>query len=282
MDGPPPPPLAPAPLGGPPSQPDGDDAGGRAAAKARELIAELSHLPGVPSVPAQPPGVAPLPTAPLGAAPYLSGPSPVPSFGADPIAPIPSYAPTDLAGLGFPTAGPSDRPPVEDEEPPSAGQWSDGSEPPLPARPRRSRAVASSGGPPAEVDAPGEGAGATRTRRLPVLLLIGVLLLGGAYLVKTQLLDSGSDTVTTAPPPVRRASPTTTLPRALPPAELAASLKDPHFKHGYDAGKKRAATGAVAVADRDPVCRTMALRERADGYPWGAHDRAGCLVALAG
>jgi hypothetical protein len=67
--------------------------------------------------------------------------------------------------------------------------------------------------------------------------------------------------------------------RTLGPAELAASLKDAHFKHGYDWGKQH---GAVAAADREQVCRTEALKQRGAGYPWGAHDRAGCLIALAG
>jgi hypothetical protein len=75
------------------------------------------------------------------------------------------------------------------------------------------------------------------------------------------------------------ASATPAAGRKLGAAELAASLQDPHFKHGYEAGKKR---GAVAPADRASVCRAMALSERASGYPWGAHDQAGCLVALAG
>ena len=113
-----------------------------------------------------------------------------------------------------------------------------------------------------------------------VLLLLGVLLLGGGYLAKTYLLDSGDDTTTTAPPVRPRPSVSApVLPGRLSPAELAASMKDAHFKHGYDAGKSR---GTVAPADREQTCRTMALKERAGGYPWGAHDRAGCLVALAG
>jgi hypothetical protein len=127
------------------------------------------------------------------------------------------------------------------------------------------------------VDDEGTGTGADRpqSRRLLVLLLLVVVLLGGAYLVKTQLLDDNSGTL--ASPPAH-ASATPAVGRKLGAAELAASLKDAHFKHGYDAGKKR---GVVAPADRESVCRAMALSERASGYPWGAHDRAGCLVALA-
>ena len=131
-------------------------------------------------------------------------------------------------------------------------------------------------GAPADDEEAGHGAGKPQSRRLPLLILLVVVLLGGAYLVKTQLLDDSS--VPTANPAVH-ASATPAAGRKLGAAELAASMKDPHFKHGYDAGKTR---GVVAPADRESVCRAMALSERASGYPWGAHDRAGCLVALAG
>jgi hypothetical protein len=110
-----------------------------------------------------------------------------------------------------------------------------------------------------------------------VLLLLLVVLLVAGYLVKTQLLDSSSSDGTTTAPPVRSAPATAT--HRLSPAELASALTDPHFKHGYDWGKS---AGTVAVGDRDSTCRTEALKERAAGYPWGAHDRAGCLIALNG
>jgi hypothetical protein len=109
-------------------------------------------------------------------------------------------------------------------------------------------------------------------------VLLVVLLLGGAYLVKTQLLDSSDDT--SALPPVVHHS---AAPKPLTPAQLAGAMTDPHFKHGYDAGKARAARGgAVPAAQRESACRAMALAERAKGYPWGAHDRAGCLIGIAG
>jgi hypothetical protein len=114
-----------------------------------------------------------------------------------------------------------------------------------------------------------------------VLLLLALVLLGGAYLVWSQLLNSDDETLSTTPPvnrPSASASAATPI-RTLGPAELAASLKDAHFKHGYDWGKQH---GAVPAAQREQVCRTEALKERASGYPWGAHDRAGCLIALAG
>lgn len=309
---PPVPASAPPPVPFPPVSPFGapapgglpgptDDAGGGAAAKARELIAELSHQPGPTDLggPPPPPAVAPappgLPPAPPGApaTPYLSPDSPVPSFGSAPpprpegFAPIPSYAPTEPPGLGFPPADQptADQPPAEAaeyEEPPSPGQWSDGSEPPTPSSPRRARGSSASSVLPARDDSD---RAESRSSKVPLLLLL-VVLLGGAYLVKTQLLDS-SDTTTTAPPvrasvrPTPQPTPSAGV-RTLSAAELAAAMTDAHFKHGYDAGKARAGQGAVAAADREQVCRAMALKERASGYPWGAHDRAGCLVALSG
>ena len=67
--------------------------------------------------------------------------------------------------------------------------------------------------------------------------------------------------------------------RTLSAAELASSMADPHFKHGYDWGKQN---GTVAAAQGEQVCRTEAFKERDAGYPWGAHDRAGCLIAVNG
>jgi hypothetical protein len=34
------------------------------------------------------------------------------------------------------------------------------------------------------------------------------------------------------------------------------------------------------VSDPEATCREMGLAERTNGYPWGAHDRQGCLVGL--
>lgn len=281
------------PIGEPPSFPpgpapaEGDDAAGGAAAKARDLIAELSGgqpARTAPSIPEQPPGGGPVPGAPLPplspappdspARPYLPAGPPVPSFGpggaADVPGPIPSYAPTEPPGLGFPADAAADVPPLEDE-PASVGQWSDGSGPPPPGRARRSRGAGDDVG-------SDDGHREAGSRRLPVLLLLLGVLLGAGYLVKTQVLDSSSSDNATITPRVR-ASATPAATRTLGPAELAASLKDPHFKHGYDWGKKH---GAVPAAEREQVCRTEALKQRAAGYPWGAHDRAGCLIGLAG
>ena len=177
----------------------------------------------------------------------------------------------DASTLGFSSA----EAPAAEPEPAAGGQWSDGSEPPPPSRSRRSRGVAV-GAPTYDEDAPDQ---QPRPRRLLAFLVLAVVLLGGAYLVKTQLLDDNSTSTTSAPSV--RASAVPSGPPSLSATELAASLQDPHFKHGYDAGQARAKAGAVAAADREQVCRSMALTQRAGGYPWGAHDRAGCLIALA-
>ena len=132
-----------------------------------------------------------------------------------------------------------------------------------------------------------------RSSLLPVLLLLA-LLLGGGYFLSTLLLG-GDDDDELATPPVRRPSasaPATTAPAASAPTgsgtsaaggpytaeQIAASLKDPHFKHGYDAGVRRAKAGPVS--DAEQTCRAMGLQERTKGYPWGAQDRQGCLVGL--
>ncbi|MDX6197711.1 MAG: hypothetical protein QOJ79_862 [Actinomycetota bacterium] len=190
--------------------------------------------------------------------------------GADGPAPIPSYAPQDPAGLGFPTPVPADLPAAD--EPPSPGQWSDGSAAPPPGRPRRGHGDDELAGSHGD-DAP---------RRLLPLLLLLVVLVGGGYLVWSQLLQSDSEDTSSAPPvrPSVRASATVPAPvRTLSAAELASSMADPHFKHGYDWGKQN---GTVPAAQGEQVCRTEAFKERGAGYPWGAHDRAGCLIAVAG
>lgn len=286
-----PPPLAPPapPLGGPPpspftpAAPPGESHGpDSAAAKARDLIAELSGTSAATAagIPTQPPGGAPpppgpFPPAPPGApaAPYLPSGPVAPSFGApggggeSDLPPVPSYAPTDPAAVGF-----DDDPAPHEVEAASPGHWSDGSTPPVPSRPRRSGSGAGDEEGPA-ADEAGDG----RSRRMLMLLLAAVVLLGGGYLVKTQLLDSGSGTTTVAPR--ASASVPANVPGRLSAAELASSMKNDHFKHGYDWGKTR---GPAPAAEREQICRTQALKERAGGYPWGAHDRAGCLVALAG
>jgi hypothetical protein len=206
----------------------------------------------------------------------------VPSFGdrgagagLDAPAPIPSYAPQEPPGLGFPGAAlPSDPTAFEEIEAPSPGQWSDGSAPPPPVRTRGSRGDDEIIG----------GQDEPSPRRLLPLLLHVVVLLGAAYLVWTLLLQDDSDDTSTAPPvrPSVRASATASAPtptRTLSAAELASSLTDPHFKHGYEWGKQH---GVVPLAQREQVCRDQAFKERESGYPWGAHDRAGCLIAVAG
>jgi hypothetical protein len=228
----------------------------------------------------------------------------VPSFGErgpgvapDLPAPIPSYAPTEPPerpeppGLGFPPPLPGDLLALE-EEPPSPGQWSDGTTPPPPGRTRRSRGRDSErdshshSDRHSDSDSDSDEIASSRSeagpRRLPIMVLLVVVLLGGAYLVWSQVLQGNSDKTTTAPPVVRPSASTAATPvvtRTLGPAELAASLKDAHFKHGYEWGKSH---GVTPAAQRDQVCRDEALKQRAAGYPWGAHDRAGCLIALAG
>jgi hypothetical protein len=101
-----------------------------------------------------------------------------------------------------------------------------------------------------------------------------LLLIGAAYLVKTQLLDDNSDSASVAPPvarPTAVSSAPSTARARVDPAKLAAALKDPHFRHGYEA-----ATTAAQI------CQTLAKNERASGYAWNAHDQAGCLIALGG
>jgi hypothetical protein len=133
---------------------------------------------------------------------------------------------------------------------------------------------------PAELEPSGDAAGGRRWL-LPVLLALVVVLIGG-YLVKTQLLDSSSDDAVA--PPTARASapgtPTTPIP-SYSDSELAASLRDAHFKHGYDAGVARARAGAIPADRWESVCREMAFAQRDQGYPWGQHDQVGCLVALS-
>jgi hypothetical protein len=202
----------------------------------------------------------------------------VPSFGdrgpggGPEVPPIPSYAPTEPPGLGFPAPLPGDLP-AFDDEPASPGQWSDGTTPPPPVRTRRSHG---------DDDELTSGEAESGSRRALVLLLLVVVLAGAAYLAWSQLLSGDDDDTLTSTPPVSRPSASASAPtpvRTLGAAELAASLKDPNFKHGYDWAK---AHGAVPAAEREQVCRTEAFKQRDDGYPWGAHAQAGCLIGLAG
>ena len=110
----------------------------------------------------------------------------------------------------------------------------------------------------------------------------------GAVVVLFNVL-SGDDTDDTASTPTPRASrPASVAPSARPSAptpvrsyssaQIDQALQDPHFKHGYNAGKAKARAGAVA--DPESTCRELGMAERGTGYPWGAHDRQGCLVGI--
>jgi hypothetical protein len=183
----------------------------------------------------------------------------------------------DPPGLGFPPGEPETPPAAEPEEPiepPSPGPWSEGPQSPPAGRSRRTRAIAASGGPPAGDDRPVDEPEPQRSRRLLPLLGVLLLLVGAAFLVKTQLLDDNSDS-TTAATPVPRTSTVASAPSGqrprVDPAKLAAALKDPHFRHGYEA--------ATTPAE---ICQNLAVKERAAGYAWNAHDRAGCMIALGG
>jgi hypothetical protein len=130
------------------------------------------------------------------------------------------------------------------------------------------------------VDGRRDGRQGAGSKRLLPLLLVLVLLVVAGYLLK-GLLGGGDDEEETVTPPKASASvsaPRSPATQTYSAAQIAQALKDPHFKHGYDAGKKKAAAGAVANAEA--TCREMGLAERTKGYPWGAHDRQGCLVAL--
>jgi hypothetical protein len=120
----------------------------------------------------------------------------------------------------------------------------------------------------------------SRSKLLPIVLALAVLL-GGGLLIKSLVGgdDADDDTFTPASPrPRASASTAPSKPATYTPAQIELALKDPHFKHGYDAGKAKAAQGAVT--DPEATCREMGLAERTQGYPWGAHDRQGCLVGI--
>ena len=258
----PPPPAAPAgaglgpgpgpglsgPSGEPaaPSQPDYEPrppAPGSAADEARRMFEQLSggSTPEPERREPGPPASSWTPAAPSGPIPSQA---PEPGPGGFPRRDVPSYTPPPGALLpGDARTASAEILPAEDEEP----------------RGHRDR-----------------GAGG-RSKLLPVLLLLAVLLVGGYFL--NGLLggdDEDDDGVVT--PPRASASASAPAQQTYTAAQIAESLKDPHFKHGYDAGKQKAATGPVA--DPEATCREMGLAERTKGYPWGAHDRQGCLVGI--
>jgi hypothetical protein len=122
-----------------------------------------------------------------------------------------------------------------------------------------------------------------RSKLLPIVLALAVLL--GVVLLGKSLLggdDDGDDDAFVRPSARASASApasaAATKPATYTPAQIELALKDPHFKHGYDAGKAKAAAGAVS--DPESACRELGLAERTTGYPWGAHDRQGCLVGI--
>ena len=121
--------------------------------------------------------------------------------------------------------------------------------------------------------------GRSGSKLLP-LLLVAAVLLGGGFLA-TKLLGGGGDEPVTAAPTTRSsasAKPSPEPVQSYSAAQIAASMKDPHFKHGYDAGVRRAKAGAVS--DPRGTCRAMGLAERKTGYGWGAHDQQGCVVGI--
>ena len=205
------------------------------------------------------------------------GPRCPPSAIADPVpvpimpAPIPSYAPTEPPGLGFPPL-PGDEPRSRRTSPRRRGSG------PTARRPRRPVAAAARAVATTRSRAPTARPARAGCRCCCCLPSSWPAAPTSCW---SQLLNNDDDSLSTAPPvnrPSASASAATPI-RTLSPAELAASLQDAHFKHGYDWAKLH---GAAPAADREQVCRTEALKQRSGGYPWGAHDRAGCLIGLAG
>ncbi|MCA1711832.1 MAG: hypothetical protein LC789_09455, partial [Actinobacteria bacterium] len=223
-----------------PTPPPSPVAGGSAAEETRRLIEELSA------------GQTPqLPDGPPTASSWTPAP---PESGVFPPTGVPSYAPQ-------PPASP---PPAPTPQPYGA----------LPSTPAP-RAVHDE-----PLPAEAERAGSSRSKLLPLLLALA-LLLGGGYVVKTLLSGDDEGDVVTAPPVRRSPAASTAASKAAggmyTAAQIAQSLRDPHFKHGYDYGKSLAAAGPVRNAEA--ACAAQSSKERAAGYPWGAHDRQGCLVA---
>jgi hypothetical protein len=241
-----PPPAAP-PAGRPDYEPVPPPTHGPAGDDARRLFDELAGGP-----------------APAGSS-WNPAPAPAPAEESSifPATGIPSYSPTPPAAAAPPSADVEQSAPAADEPTRRGGRGHVDRD----DRPDRSGA----------------------SRLLPLLLALA-LLLGGGFLLKSLLSgDDADDDVVT--PPVRRtvaasasagasaSSVATPTPRqTYSQAQIDDSLKDPHFRHGYDAGKRKAAAGPVK--DPEATCTAMAYAERAGGYPWGAHDRQGCLVGI--
>ncbi|MEO6204402.1 MAG: hypothetical protein ABIO67_03325 [Mycobacteriales bacterium] len=275
---PPPPPASPAPPPAGPSWSDfqSDLPAGPAATETKRLIDELQA-----GRPVTPPTFPQTPQSP-DATSWGSGDSTPPSEepprhasgGVFPTGEIPDYSPT-------PPDSP-ERAPVAPAAPPM---------PPVPAMPSVPP-VPPSGVPPFELpprpsvldtfaEEPSDERRDHHNRSfgLVPLLLVLVVLAAAAYFVSTQLLGGSSEDTRTAPTRSTTPSARATAARPVPTysaEQIAASLKDPHFKHGYDAGVLRKKAGAVE--DASATCRAMGLRERDKGYGWGAHDQQGCIV----
>lgn len=287
---PPPPPLppsAPPPPGGAAGQAPASP--GSAAAETQRLIEELqAGRPVVPPTFAPPSQPAPTEQTPSPAAPPVGSsswaggsgdaPSAPPSgSGVFPAGDMPDYAPLppeDLGSTGDAPAAPLTPPPPP---PPVSAPPPAAPPPPFDLPPRASVLDTFSD----ETDERSEGRDRRASKLLPLLLVL-VVLLGGAFAF-TQLLggdDTEGDGVVTAPPARGGASARATAVPTYSSVQIAASLKIPHFKHGYDAGARRLKAGAVQ--DPRATCRALGLRERQDGYAWGAQDQQGCLVGITG
>lgn len=273
----PPPPTPPqAPATGPSwSDFQSDLPAGPAAAETKRLIDELQAgrpvTPPTFSPPEPPParyepgGVfpsgeipdySPTPPEAPAAPPPLPPPAAVPPPPAPPAPPPPPVPPAPAVPTGPPVPG---VPPFE--MPPRASVLDTFADDPPPERKARDR----------------------RSFGLLPLLLVAAVVVGALYFVSTQLfVGSNTEDAITAPPTRSSApSPRATSPRAVQSysaAQISASLKDPHFKHGYEAGLLRKKAGAVD--DPRATCRAMGLRERKGGYAWGAQDQQGCLVGI--
>ena len=268
---PPPEPLP--PVARPPGPPV---AGESAAAQAQRLIDELRA------------GRTEDPPAPAAAAPAAPAPvsswTPRPDVAAEPTERSPGIFPSSEVP-GSPARGVTDDVTDYVEEPTSEPSRPFGGDEAAPPGHAREQDEVD------EVDEDATGHGRPRSRLLPLLLAAAVLL-GGGYLIKTLAFSSsGSDVapaVSAAPThravaprtasPAESASTGASRPNTYTAAEIAASMQDPHFKHGYTAGLARKKTGAAS--DAEQACRNLGLAERKSGYPWGAHDRQGCLIGL--
>ena len=261
------------------------------------MLEELSggRPPAPPSAPGTGPGSAPPSSWSAGT---VSSPD---DAGVFPPAGIPSYAP-EPPPVPPPTSAPPSTPappqaPAAPDLPPPL--------PPLPAAPgsayptilpaddRAEEGRSRSRRPDRAADGADDSDGrpaddrSDRSKLLPLLVLAAVVLAGIVVLFNVLSGDDDDTLATPTTAPSRPATSTAPSAQASAPtpvrtyssAQIDQALEDPHFKHGYNAGRaKKAASGPVT----DPVatCRELGLAERGTGYPWGAHDRQGCLVGI--